>query len=210
VSRLKLVAAAANVFLDFAVDVRAITHRAAQEYSNEIDLGLKETIKAQSTYQKLSDEVERFCDILRSCFISGDCHVLHHLNQGPPVLHAHTWGWRTFSGQASDENNTPKKTDDLQAKGQAIGWINETERELWLDPDSVFKVVQRFATAQGEIILMQKATLFKRCLERGLIIAHEIDSKSGTRRPDIKKTICSKRSRVLVFPTLLVTGGDDD
>ena len=202
--------AAADIFLDFAVDVRGITHRAADDYIEQIDLALKEAIREQITYQKLSDEVERFCEILRSAFISGECHVLHHLTQGPPVVNPHTWGWRRISINEAEEN-APINVNDfqkkLQAKGQAIGWINESESKLLLDADSTFKCVQKFATGQGEAFLMQKSTLFKHCLERGLIIDPDIES-DGKMRPAKKQKIDTKRVRVMIFHTNLVMGDD--
>jgi hypothetical protein len=190
--------AAADLYLDFAHSVGAINSICAQNLIDEIDTTLKSTIQAQSQFQKQTDEVERFIALLQGCFGAGECHVADHLNQGPPQVHPFVWGWRK-----------PNNDADISGCGQLIGWINQVKSELWLEPEAVFKVVQRFAAAQNDPILMQKTTLWKRLLERGILMDSETDSKSGKKRPDVKRGIAGKRARVLVFDTKLITAGDD-
>jgi len=191
--------AAANVFIDFAQEAGAITNLAAEEHANNIDNALKAAIQAQSQYQKQSDEVERFIALLRACFSAGECHVGDHLNQGPPQLHPFVWGWRA-----------PSQDADISGCGQRIGWINQPKSELWLEPEATFKAIQRFASSQNEPMLMQKSTLCKRLLERGILATHEDDKKSGRKRPDTKRGVSGKQTRVLVFHTTLITECGDD
>jgi hypothetical protein len=190
--------AAADLYLDFAESVGAINSICAQRLMDEIETTLKSAIQAQSQFQKQTDEVERFIALLQGCFGAGECHVADHLNQGPPQVHPFVWGWRK-----------PNNDADISGCGQLIGWINQVKSELWLEPEAVFKVVQRFASAQNDPILIQKQTLWKRLLERGILIDSETDSKSGKKRPDVKRGIAGKRARVLVFDTKLITVGND-
>lgn len=174
--------AAADIYIDFAQEAGAITKRAAEEHANNIAEALKAAIQAQSQYEKQSDEVERFIALAHACFGAGECHVGDHLNQGPPQLHPFVWGWRSPSADA-----------DIAGCGQRIGWINQAKGELWLEPEAAFKVAQRFAVAQGEPMLIQKHTLYKRIMERGLLAAFDTDNKSGRKRPDPKRSVAGKK-----------------
>jgi hypothetical protein len=190
--------AAADLYIEFAHAAGAINAICAQNLMDEIETTLKRAIQTQVQFQKQTDEVERFIALLQGCFGAGECHVADHLNQGPPQVHPFVWGWRK-----------PNNDADISGCGQLIGWINQMKSELWLEPEAVFKVVQRFASAQNDPILIQKPTLWKRLLERGILIDSETDSKSGKKRPDVKRGIAGKRARVLVFDTKLITAGDD-
>jgi len=191
--------AAANIYIDFAHEMGAINEIRANELADNIDNALKEAVRAQNQYQKQSDEVERFIALLRGCFGAGECHVGDHLNQGPPQLHPFVYGWRS-----------PKEDADVARCGQWIGWINQPKGELWLEPEAVFKVIQRFASSQNDPMLMQKSTLWKRLMERGLLADLEIDKQSGSKRADVKRGVAGKRPRVLVFHTHLITECGDD
>ena len=186
--------AAADVYIDFAHEVGAINSIRAVDLSEEIENALERVVKAQSQFQLQNDEVERFLSLLRGCFGSGECHVGDHLNQGPPLQNPFVWGWRQSSQDA-----------DVAGRGQNIGWINQVTGELWLEPESTFKVIQRFAGSQNDPILMQKSTLWRRLLERGKILHFEEDKKTGIKRADVKRAVVGKRPRVLVFPTTIIT-----
>lgn len=194
--------AAVNLYIDFAFESKAINEIRTDDVTTTIDETLKDAIRAQSQYQKQADEVERFIALLRACFGAGECHVGNHLDQGPPVQKGFLWGWRKPSQDA----------DMVAGCGQLIGWLNETNGELWLQPEAAFKVAQRFAMAQNDPLLMQKATLWKRLLERGLLADFDTD-KHGRKRTDVKRTVAGGRPRVLVFPTSIIEsewGADDD
>ena len=57
---------------------------------------------------------------------------------------------------------------------------------------------------------MQKSTLYKELLNRGILATHEDDKKSGRKRPDPKRPVAGKKTRVLVFHTTLITECGDD
>lgn len=192
-------AASADLFIRFAEEVGAISEIHANDLMDTIDETLKQVIRAQGQFQRQSDEVERFVDLLRGCFSAGEVHVGHHLNQGPPELLPFVWGWRS---------QTPG--GDPSGCGSHIGYINQPKSELWLEPEPTFKAIQRFANAQNEPMLINKATLWKRLFERGLLLASETDNKTGTVRPDAKRPMAGKVCRVLVFNPSIITGGDHD
>lgn len=184
---------AAEVFIEFAHDVGAINTIRSERLSAEICEALSLSMKAQDQYRTANDEVDRFVALLRGCFSSGECYVVSHTNQGPPVSHPHTWGWRAVS-----------EGGDLAGRGQLIGWISEDKAEIWLEPEATFKTVQKFAAAQNDPILINKATLFKRVLERGLLASFET-GKNGIKRPDVHQSVGGRRPRVLKFKVDLIT-----
>ncbi|MDO9047313.1 MAG: hypothetical protein Q7U66_06190 [Methylobacter sp.] len=204
--------AAADIYMEYCCDINGISVIHATELMETIDTGLKSAIRAQHQYQKANDEVERFVALLRGCFASGECHVVSHLNQGPPISNAHTWGWRKAESKiviiqddtVEERNATNFGRKDLAGRGQLIGWINEDKEQIWLEPESLFKTVQKFASAQNDPILMNKSTLWKRLLERGLLAEFDTD-KNGVKRADVKRSVDSKRPRVLSFHIELIT-----
>lgn len=206
--------AAADIYIEYCCDIGAIGVNQATELMDGIDAGLKSAIRAQRQFQKASDEVERFVALLRGCFASGECHVGDHLSNGPPMSSPYIFGWRKVEGKVvviheSDSSVEERNINhigrqDLAGRGTLIGWINEKQGELWLEPESLFKTVQKFAAAQNDPILMTRSTLWKRLLERGLLVGFAVE-KDGTKRPDVKRVVGDKRPRVLIFSVDLIT-----
>lgn len=173
--------AAADIYIEFANDVGAINSHHSERLMEEIDAALGLAMQAQAQYQKQTDEVERFKSLLRACFASGECHVNCSRDQGPPNTHAFAWGWRKVNHGA-----------DIVGVGQLIGWVDADKKQLLLQPEATFKIIQKFASTQGDPMLMQKATLWKRLLEKGELDAFEANKSSGAKRPDIKRGIGNK------------------
>jgi hypothetical protein len=184
--------AAADIYIDFAHELGAISSIRANDLADQIKEDLQAAMRAQSQYQTQMDEIERFKALLCGCFAAGECHVGDYLNQGPPEIHPFIWGWRK-----------PNVDAEIAACGMLIGWINQAKGELWLEPEATFKAIQRFAQAQNDPLLIQKHTLYKRILERGLLAAYE--TEKGVKRPDAKRSVAGKRTRVLVFHTSLIS-----
>jgi len=154
--------ASADLFIRFAEEVGAISEIHANDLMNSIEETLKQVIRAQGQFQRQTDEVERFLALLGACFSAGEVHVGDNLNQGPPELLPFVWGWRS---QTAD--------GDPSGCGSRIGYINQPKGELWLEPEPTFKEIQKFANAQNEPMLINRATLWKRLYERGLLLASE-------------------------------------
>jgi hypothetical protein len=185
--------------MQYVAEVQALPELDAAAILDDIDMHLRNAIRAQGDYQRQTDEAERFKDILRACFASGEVHVCDRLNQGPPQFCPHTWGWRR-----------PAADDDLELSGcgSQIGYIDEPRAELWLIPDAAYRAVQRFASQQNEPFLVSQPTLWRRLQERGGLLASERDPRTGTMRPTVKKAVGGRRERVLVLSTATVTGND--
>ncbi|MEI6704670.1 MAG: cell wall-binding protein, partial [Deltaproteobacteria bacterium] len=101
---------AANIYIDYAVEVGAIGDIRANDLAEMIENSLKDAVRAQCAFQMQSDEVERFLDLVRAGFSSGECHVCDVYKQGPPLQSPHVWGW-----------HSPTEDADPVGCGQLIG-----------------------------------------------------------------------------------------
>ncbi len=183
-----------SVFMDFLTDSEAVGDVRAGDVMEHVTQTLQSVLKAQGEYQENADEVEIFKNLLQSCFSSGSVHISDHLNQGPPIRTPHAFGWRART-----------QGGDVEGHGIKIGWINEVANELWLEPEETFRAIKRLSGSQDEAFLTSKATLWKRLLERGVIICSEPNAKTKTSRPTVKRTVAGVTSRVLVFSPTIVT-----
>lgn len=186
-----------DVYLDFLLDIEAIGDVRADHLYQGAMANLKAVIRAQAEYQENTDEVEVFRNLLQSCFASGDVHISCHLRQGPPFKTPHALGWRART-----------EGGELEGHGSRIGWINELNNELWLEPEKAFSIVKRLSDSQGEPFLISKATLWRRLLERNVLKCVENNTKTGKARPDVKRTVNGISYRVLVFPVTFIIVAD--
>jgi hypothetical protein len=100
--------AGADKFIDFLQDVGAITIEQSNVLSSEIETGLRHAFSEQAAYQIEQDEVERFMQLLRAAFSSGNCHIASRLDQGPPAVRPFAWGWRDAGENlVGDKNFNP-------------------------------------------------------------------------------------------------------
>lgn len=183
-----------DVFLEYLMDAEIISPVRINDIYEETAATLHKLINAQGEYQQQNDEARIFRELLQACFVSGKVHVGNHLTQGSPILHPHQWGWRAN-----------EKDGDLMARGDLIGWIHEARQQLWLNPAATYAAVQRLASAQGEAFTLNKSTLWKRLLERGILLEPEVNKPTGKLRPDVKRPVDSGSKRVLIFHTSFIT-----
>ncbi len=186
-----------DVFIDFLVNAEIISEVRVHDLYESTAETLRSLIKAQSEYQQQNDEVRVFRELLQACFVSGKVHVGCHLSQGAPKIHPHQWGWRAN-----------EKDGELIGRGEFIGWINEIDKQLWLNPSSTFKAVQLLANAQCEAFTIKKPTLWKRLMERNILLETEVDKASGRSRGDVYRAVDSSRKRVLIFSTSFINEND--
>jgi hypothetical protein len=183
--------AGAAVFAEFLEAAGAIGSEQAAELVEAVESGLMQAFSEQADYQADQDETERFLDLLRALFASGNAHIACRLNQGPPPSRPYTWGWREVSD--------PTGGKDYRPMGNCIGWYDDKNREVWLQQDSTYAEIQRLAKQQGETVLLSPASLWRRLYEKGYIAQTERESKSSRPRLRVKKTIAGSPQRVMVL-----------
>ncbi|MEC4747960.1 cell wall-binding protein [Methylomicrobium sp. Wu6] len=193
-----LVAGAAQ-FTEFLESGAAIDREQAAVLLDSVESGLMQAFSEQQAYQTEQDEVERFLALLRALFASGNAHIACRLNQGPPPEgKRHFLGWR--------EANIGIGEKDWRPTGDCVGWYcngGDTGPEVWLDQNNAFAAVQKMARDQGETFLMSAPTLWRRMLEKELIIATE-KRPNGTKQTTVKRTISSTKRRVMVLSAKLI------
>jgi len=183
--------AGAAVFAEFLESVGAIGSEQAAELVESVESGLMQAFSEQADYQADQDETERFMDLLRALFASGNAHIACRLNQGPPPSRPHTWGWREISD--------PIGGKDYRPMGNCIGWYDDKAREVWLQQDSTYAEIQRLAKQQGDAVLLSPASLWRRLYEKGYITQTERDPKSSRPRLRVKKIIAGSNQRVMIL-----------
>ncbi len=175
--------AGADVLLDFLVDCGALQPETAVLWSDDIHSQLKQAFGEQGSYLKEQDEVERFLNLLRSLFSSGNAHIADRLNQGAPKTRPHSWGWRCTEVNGIDAMHTIS----AEPQGDCIGWYYEDlktgeNREVWLDQESTFARVQELARKQGEPILLSAHRLWDR-MRTGACCSNAPNMKMANPKP---------------------------
>jgi hypothetical protein len=191
-------------FLMFLEEIGAIDAEKSNGILIEAERNLQQAFSEQAAYQSEQDEVERFLQLLRACFSSGNAHIANRTDQGPPKLRPFAWGWREAGTDLVGDKQ-------YKLMGDCIGWYSPPNdgatAQVWLEPNSAFKIVNEFAKRQGDAFLMSPGTLWRRTVERGLLLKTEPDSKSGKPKPTVKRLVAGRSVRVLVFDADLIESG---
>ncbi|WP_150047323.1 cell wall-binding protein [Methylomonas rhizoryzae] len=191
-------------FLMFLEEIGAIDGEKSNRLLIEIERHLKQAFSEQTAYQAEQDEVERFLQLLRSCFSSGNAHIASRIDQGPPQSRPFAWGWREAGADLVGDKQ-------YKLMGDCIGWYSPptdgAPPQVWLEPNSAFKTVNEFAKRQGDAFLMSPGTLWRRMIERGLLLKLEQDAARGKPRPAVKHLVAGRSVRVLVLDAALIESG---
>jgi hypothetical protein len=155
-----------KLFLQFASDIGAIdkTERASLWARGWEELGAASSM--QSSFQQSEEPCSRFLSLLLAALTSGQAHLADVLEGHPED--AGQWGWRKkIIGYDRDER------EEWIPLGSKVGWIDEDD--IYLEPEAVYRVVQRYASEQNESLPIRKSTLWKRMNEKGYLASHEKD-----------------------------------
>jgi len=191
--------AGAETFIDFLQDSGLSAER-ANVLTADIETGLKQAFSEQGAYQSEQDEVQRFINLLKAAFSSGNCHIAERLKKAPPEKHPFFWGWRNAGTDAVGD-------DMYSPMGDCIGYLNEQTSgkpcEVWLVQDNAFKVAAQFARNQGDSFLLSAPALWRRMVERGLVIQTEPDAKTNKPRTTVQQRVAGVKMRVMVLSSEL-------
>jgi len=197
-------AAGVETFLEFLEDSGMMTSEQSNVLLSTVETELQQAFSEQGAYQTDQDETERFLQLLRAAFSSGNAHIACRLNQGPPPSRPFAWGWR---GDAVDMVGDKI----FKPQGDCIGWhcgtTGTTPAEVWLQQDTAFKVVQQFARSQGDSFLISASSLWRRMHEKGLIVKTEPDIKNNRPRLAIKRMVAGRNVRVMILAADLIESG---
>ena len=193
-----------RTFIDFLYDAKTIDNEQAETLCNNAENALKQAFSEQSDYLAEQDDAERFLQLLRASFSSGNAHIACRLNQSPPSIRPFVWGWRdSGTDQAGDTI--------LKPMGDLVGWYYEAPdkpAEIWLQQDTAFKVVQQFARLQGDSFLLSPSSLWRRLYDKGVILKTERNPKSNTPLLTVKRMIAGRSIRVMILHADLIESGE--
>ena len=169
-----------KLFLDFAVDVGAITQIEREDFAKRCWTALEKVARAQRAQQVAGEPAHRFLELLRAAISAGDAHVAG-LNGGEPSDPA-KWGWRTI-GAGDNER--------WAGASSCIGWLDGAN--LYLEPTASYVVAQEVGRGAGEPLVVSETTLRKRLHEAGLLAS--IDQVRQTLK--VRKTVQGRVTEVL-------------
>ena len=169
-----------ELFLDFAVEVGAITKAERDDFTKRCWAALNKVARAQRVQQAASEPAHRFLELLRAAITSGDAHIAS-LDGGEPDDPA-KWGWRTIG--------TPDY-ERWAGGGHCIGWLEGSD--LYLEPTASYVVAQEIGRGTGEPLVVSETTLRKRLHEKKLLAS--IDKKRETYK--VRKTVQGRKTDVL-------------
>lgn len=75
-----------------------------------------------------------FLSLLQAAIGAGRAHVARRDGDRPED--PQDWGWRHDA--------------EWRPMGERVGWLDEDEREVWLEPNTAFAVVQRLGAETGD------------------------------------------------------------
>ena len=177
-------------FLQFAVDQNALGQHRANDYSERCQAALIAAFESQRSNQAANDPVRQFLALVTSLLATHRVR-LNLLDDSPiisPVPRRQSLRFGMYSAEAS----TP-----------IIGWRNE--EDIFLDPETTFAIVQKFAVEQGDAIPLTKTTLIKRMKESGLIVVEPSQGTNMHRLPSPNRHI-----RAIRLARDVIRMGDSD
>jgi hypothetical protein len=197
-------AAGAETFLEFLEDTGMMTSEQSNVLLSTVETELRRAFSEQGAYQTDQDETERFLQLLRAAFSSGNAHIACRLNQGPPPSRPFAWGWRDAGSDLSGGKN-------YSPMGDCMGWFCDASgtnpAEVRLQQDTAFKIVQQFARSQGDSFLISASSLWRRMHEKGLIVHTEPDKERNRPRLAVKRIVAGQNKRVMVLSADLIESG---
>jgi hypothetical protein len=192
--------AGSETFLEFLEVSGTVSSEQSNVLLSSVEYNLQQAFSEQGEYQADQDEAQRFIQLLKAVFSSGNAHIAHKNNQGPPETRPYVWGWRNSGKDLSGDTYNPM--------GDCIGWycspLDAKPAEVWLQQEAAFKVVQQFARTQGDAFLMAPATLWRRLHEKGMILITEPDPARNKPRLAVKRTVAGTSKRVMIMAADLV------
>ena len=147
--------------MDFALDVGAISQEERETYWSKCWDAPGETVSAQRHHQLTEEPTTQFVALLTAAISSGRAHLADRGTGLKPTDPDH-WGWKEEAIGMSD---------GWQSQGTLIGWLDADD--IYLEPETAYAVVQKFARDQNDALPLTKDTVWKRLKEAGMLKSWE-------------------------------------
>lgn len=171
-------------FLRFALDVGAVTEEERGALWERGWRALTEAGAAQASQVATAEPAGLFVRLLSAAIAGGQAHVASP--EGGEPKEPQRWGWRPEEFYAGDGTDTR-----LKPQGARVGWL--ADGELYLEPDTSFAAVQRFARDQSDGFPITPMTLRRRLNEQGLLASTD----KGRGKLTVRKVLQGERREVL-------------
>ncbi len=172
-------------FLHFANEAGALTEEQCNYHLEKAWTSITTISEKQSEYHQENDLIVVFFKHLRAALVAGKMHIACLNGSCPSSKIKEMLGW------LHDNPTNPK--------GERIGWIDEYEGFVYLEPTACYKAVQCYAQESGESLPATKNTLWKRLNERGMLIR---ENKRTTFY--VRKTIHETQRNVIQIPAQII------
>jgi hypothetical protein len=149
-----------EIFLEFAVEVGAISKTERDELAQRGLRALEEVLARQAKFHRASEPASYFLTLLQASIRSGHAHIADRRGKAPE--NAQAWGWRQKSpGRA------------WVPQGLRIGWIAGSD--LFLEPAASYEIAQ--SEAGKERLAVTEQALRHRLHEQRLLASVDAGRK---------------------------------
>jgi hypothetical protein len=178
--------AALSLFLEFAVDVGALTDDQAKMHWQRCWRAIRDAARGQSEHLAESEPTTQFGTYLMAAIASGKAHLTDR--DGAAPVQPEAWGW------VSDGD------DRRVARGDRIGWL--VAGHIYLEPTAAYAVAQGMAQRHGEALGLGAQQLWKRLAAKGFLASRDTTRRTNT----IRRTLAGQSRTVLHIMSALLTG----
>ncbi len=165
-----------EIFLEFALEVGAITQAEREQLEERSEQALGELAERQAKYQLVSNPAALFICLLRAALARGAAHVADRTGGMP--LAAAAWGW---SCEPTGQRCLPQSP--------CIGWV--IGDDLFLDTAVSYRVAQ--ALGGQESLPLSEQTLRRRLHDHGLLVSTD----AGREMLTVRRTLDGCARQVL-------------
>jgi hypothetical protein len=184
----------ADTFLEFAVDVKAITEEEAGHYRKIVWDGLMEAAnEVRDDHREDQDAADSYVQLVRAALLSGRYYLADVVTEDAPAGIEEATGWRR-----KDAREPGEKSWIAGSSSERIGWVDG--KFVYLVPLLAYNAVQDVAKREGESFPVMRKTIHKQLFDKKLLA--KVDSRTGnagTTRYACRVTIGKRRESVLAF-----------
>jgi hypothetical protein len=177
----------AEEFLNFAVEVGAVTNSEMANLRAQAWEALNEQATAQMSLASGSDPASRFIALIAGNVSAKRANIAGTNGQAP--INATALGW-DYKGSGQHET--------MVANGPVIGWIDGDD--LYLEAEAAMACAKTFAREQGNELPFTDKRIHKSLQEAGQLKTSEVD------RNTVRKTLDGRRRYVLHLSAKTVLG----
>jgi hypothetical protein len=178
----------AQILTEFAVNAGAMTDEDASEFRERVDKALREVAAERVQLEQDSDIAQRSLELLSAAITRGDAYLSDREGKAPEQLERYGWRKRQTSGGASN-------SFEWESRGSLIGWVNDEDHQIYLEPHAAFAAIQGVARATQEPFPVSRSAW-----ARALDAKKLLEQRDTTRRVyTCRKTVQGQERPVLAL-----------